>query len=57
MLGPLIYGLAILVKPIVFALNAIANFCLRIFGVKPVNETNSAFTIEQVEVLSCLSAT
>ncbi len=48
-LGPLIYGLAILVKPIVFALNAIANFCLRIFGIKPVNETNSAFTIEQVE--------
>jgi CBS domain containing-hemolysin-like protein len=48
-LGPLVYGLAVLVKPIVFALNAIANFFIRIFGIKPVNETNSAFTIEQVE--------
>jgi len=48
-LGPIVYGLAVLVKPIVFALNATANFCIRIFGIKPVNETNSAFTIEQVE--------
>ena len=48
-LGPIVYGLAVLVKPIVFALNAIANFCIRIFGIKPVNEANSAFTIEQVE--------
>ena len=48
-LGPLVYGLAILVKPIVVALNATANFFIRIFGVKPKNETNSAFTIEQVE--------
>lgn len=48
-LGPLVYGLAIVVKPVVVALNAIANFCIRIFGIKPVNEANSAFTIEQVE--------
>lgn len=48
-LGPLVYGLAVLMKPIVFALNAIANFFIRMFGVKPANEANSAFTIEQVE--------
>ena len=48
-LGPIVYGLAILVKPVVISLNAMANFSLRIFGVKPKNEANSAFTIEQVE--------
>lgn len=48
-LGPLVYGLAVFVKPIVFALNAVANLVIRAFGIKPANETNSAFTIEQVE--------
>lgn len=48
-LVPLVYGLAILMKPVVVALNAIANGALRIFGVKPKNEANTAYTIEQVE--------
>jgi CBS domain containing-hemolysin-like protein len=48
-LGPIVYGLAIVMKPLVFALNAIANASLRIFGIKPKNEANSAYTIEQVE--------
>lgn len=48
-LGPLVYGLALVVKPIVVALNASANFFIRLFGIKPKNDTNSAFTIEQVE--------
>jgi CBS domain containing-hemolysin-like protein len=48
-LVPLLYGLAILVKPIVIALNGTANFVLRLFRVKPLDEANSAFTLDQVE--------
>lgn len=48
-LVPIVYGLAIVLKPVVFALNATANGIIRIFGVKPKNEANSAFTLEQVE--------
>jgi CBS domain containing-hemolysin-like protein len=48
-LVPLVYGLAIVLKPVVIALNASANGILRIFGLKPKNEANSAFTLEQVE--------
>ena len=48
-LVPMVYGLAVIMKPIVFALNAIANGALRLFGVKPKNEANTAYTIEQVE--------
>jgi CBS domain containing-hemolysin-like protein len=45
----MVYGLALMMKPVVFALNAIANGALRLFGVKPKNEANTAYTIEQVE--------
>ena len=48
-LGPIVYGLALVMKPIVVSLNAIANVSLRLFGIKPKNEANSAYTIEQVE--------
>lgn len=48
-LVPLLYGLAILVKPIVVALNATANGILRLFGVRAKDEANSAFTLDQVE--------
>lgn len=48
-LVPIVYGLAVILKPVVFALNATANGILRLFGVKPKNEANSAFTLEQVE--------
>ena len=48
-LGPIVYGLALVMKPIVVSLNAIANVSLRVFGIKPKNEANSAYTIEQVE--------
>jgi CBS domain containing-hemolysin-like protein len=48
-LVPMVYGLALMMKPVVFALNAIANGALRLFGVKPKNEANTAYTIEQVE--------
>lgn len=48
-LVPIVYGLAIVLKPVVFALNATANGIVRLFGVRPKNEANSAFTLEQVE--------
>ncbi|CAB4607226.1 MAG: DUF21 domain-containing protein [Actinobacteria bacterium] len=48
-LVPILFGLAILVKPIVIALNATANGILRIFGVRAKDEANSAFTLDQVE--------
>ena len=48
-LVPIVYGLAIVMKPVVFSLNAIANGTLRLFGVRAKNEANTAYTIEQVE--------
>ena len=48
-LVPMVYGLAILMKPVVMALNSTANGFLRIFGVRAKNEANTAYTIEQVE--------
>lgn len=48
-LVPIVYGLALVLKPVVFALNATANGIVRLFGVRPKNEANSAFTLEQVE--------
>ena len=48
-LVPVLYALAITLKPLVFSLNAIANGTLRLFGVKPIDEANSAFTLDQVE--------
>ncbi len=48
-LVPLLYGMAWILRPIVVALNAIANFLLRLVGVKALDEANSAFTLEQVE--------
>jgi CBS domain containing-hemolysin-like protein len=48
-LVPVLYGLAIVMKPFVVALNSTANAILRIFGVKPKDEANSTFTLDQVE--------
>jgi CBS domain containing-hemolysin-like protein len=48
-LVPMLYGLALLVKPIVIALNATANGVLRLFGVRAKDEANSAYTLDQVE--------
>jgi len=48
-LVPMLYGLAILVKPIVITLNATANGVLRLFGVRAKDEANSAYTLDQVE--------
>ena len=48
-LVPIAYGISKVMKPIVIVLNGIANASLRLFGVKAVNETHSAYTIDQVE--------
>ena len=48
-LVPPLYGLAIVLKPIVIALNATANGFLRLFGIKARNDANTAFTLDQVE--------
>ena len=48
-LVPPLYGLAIVLKPIVIALNATANGFLRLFGVRARNDANTAFTLDQVE--------
>jgi CBS domain containing-hemolysin-like protein len=47
-LVPLLYLLAQLVRPIVGALNAISNVILKLLSFKPVDEANTAFTLEQV---------
>lgn len=48
-LTPALYVIAQIVKPLVWVLNQISNLILIIFGFKPRNEANSAFTLEQVE--------
>jgi CBS domain containing-hemolysin-like protein len=48
-LVPMLYAVAQLLRPIVVALNWSANMLLRVFGVKAVDEANSAFTLDQVE--------
>jgi len=48
-LVPVLYLIAMILRPIVVALNASANGILRLFGVRALNEANSAFTLDQVE--------
>lgn len=48
-LVPVLYGMALVVKPIVVALNAAANAVLRAFRVEPKDEANSSYTLDQVE--------
>ncbi len=48
-LVPMLYGLAQVLRPVVWALNAIANAILRLFRVEPKDEANSSYTLDQVE--------
>jgi CBS domain containing-hemolysin-like protein len=48
-LVPVLYGMAQVVRPIVVVLNSTANGILRIFRIKPKDEANSSFTLDQVE--------
>jgi len=44
-------AIATVVKPFVVALNAISNGIIRLFGVTPRNEADTAFTLDQVETI------
>jgi CBS domain containing-hemolysin-like protein len=48
-LVPPLYAITWLLRPIVIFLNFLANRILMLFGVKPVDEVLSSFTLEQVE--------
>ena len=48
-LVPMLYGLAQVLRPVVWALNATANSILRLFRVDPKDEANSSYTLDQVE--------
>ena len=44
-------AVATVVRPVIRALNAIANAVLRAFGVEPKNEANSVFTLDEVATI------
>lgn len=50
-LGPLIYGVVLALKPVIVALNAMANGVLRLLRVEPKDEVSSSFTREEVAAL------
>ena len=54
-LAPPLVAVSIVVRPVILALNAIANGVLRLFGVEPKNEATSAFTVEEVATIVATS--
>jgi CBS domain containing-hemolysin-like protein len=48
LLAPPLVFFGTMVKPVIRALNASANGVLRLFGVEPKSEANSAFTVDEV---------
>ena len=48
LLAPPLVFIATIFRPIIFGLNATANGALRLFGVEPKSEANSAFTVDEV---------
>ncbi len=48
-LVPMLFGFARVLTPLVWFLNAVANLVLKAVRVKPRDEANSAFTLDQVE--------
>ena len=48
-LVPLLYGVALVLRPIVVSLNFLANLALKAVGIKPRDSANTAYTIDQVE--------
>ena len=48
LLAPPLVVVSKVFRPVIWALNAIANGILRLFGVEPKDETNSTFTLEEV---------
>jgi CBS domain containing-hemolysin-like protein len=47
-LAPPLVFISLVFRPIIYGLNASANGVLRLFGVEPKNEANSAFTVDEV---------
>ncbi len=50
-LGPLMYGIVKLLRPLIVVLNAMANSTLRLLRVEPKGEVTSAYTREEVAAL------
>jgi CBS domain containing-hemolysin-like protein len=50
-MGPLLVGIVTILRPVIVALNAIANGTLRLLGVEPRDEVSSTFTREEVAAL------
>jgi CBS domain containing-hemolysin-like protein len=50
-LAPPLVFLATVLRPIIVALNAIANGALRLFGVQPKTEANSVYTLDEVATI------
>ena len=48
-LAPVLYALAMAIRPLVGGLNAVSNGILRIFRFEPKDEATSTYTLEQVE--------
>lgn len=48
MLAPPLVAISTVVKPVILALNGIANGILRLFGVQPKSEITSSYTFDQV---------
>ncbi|WP_062518107.1 hemolysin family protein [Demequina gelatinilytica] len=48
-LGPLLYGVVWVLKPLIWLLNASANLVLRMLKVEPQDEVTSTFSAEEVE--------
>jgi CBS domain containing-hemolysin-like protein len=48
-LVPMLFGFARVLTPLVYFLNSAANLVLKSVGIKPKDEANSAFTLDQVE--------
>ena len=50
-LGPVLYAIVVALKPLLLALNGIANVLLRLVKIEPAEEVASVFTREQVATL------
>jgi CBS domain containing-hemolysin-like protein len=50
-LAPPLVFVAAVFRPVIVALNAVANGALRLFGVTPKNEANSVFTLDEVATI------
>ena len=50
-LGPAIYAIVYVLRPLIVAFNHTANMCVRAFGIEPKDEVSSAFTRAEVAAM------